>query len=394
MNLVWFLTVATVFSLTLGEFGQYPFGNTTFSLSITDIFLALSLIFLLIWQVGIKREIKLSLPFKFLTLFWGWGLLTLLLSQNIEGIFYLFRFVMYSSVFYLGYLLIQSKRVTIEKLLKYILISAVILALMGFLQLIFFPDFESLTDFGFDPHKGRIASTFLDPNFLGIFLNLGFLIAFYLSLKSKKFLIWLGLITLAIILTYSRTAYLLFLLQSILIGLFKSKKLLILILVLILVSYFLIPRVKERALGIINVDITAQKRIESWAKGLIIFQNYPVFGVGFNNLRDAISQKNLFDPHQTQEVHSGSGVDSGLIFVLATTGIIGLFIYLLFWANIFYQFIISYIKEKNFLFLLGSIWIVGLFVSGQFINALFYPAIMLPSYLLFGGLFAKTRARI
>src|SRR3989344_3504700 len=114
MNLIWFLTIGLIFSLVLGEFGQFPFASSVFSISLTDILLLITFFFLLIWQVGIKKEIKIFSHFKFLLLFWLVAFLSLVLSNNFSGVFYLVRFILYSLSFYLGIILATKKNISLK----------------------------------------------------------------------------------------------------------------------------------------------------------------------------------------------------------------------------------------------------------------------------------------
>ena len=136
MNLVWFLTIATILSTILGEFGQYPFGTTSLSISLTDILLTLTISVLLIWQIGIKKKLTAPNSFKILSLFWIVGFISLAFSGNFRGGLYLIRFIIYSSSFFLGYFLRKEKQVTLNKLSLIIITSGVLLSVLGFIQFI------------------------------------------------------------------------------------------------------------------------------------------------------------------------------------------------------------------------------------------------------------------
>lgn len=381
MNLVWFLTIASFLSLLLGEFGHYPFGASGVAISLTDILVTASLTFLLIWQIGIKKKIDLPSNFKWLACFFLTGSISLIVSKELQGGLYLIRFVVYSGSFYLGYSLIRSKVISLEHLLNLILISAVLLSFIGFFQLIFFPDLEFLTLFGYDPHKNRLVTSFLDPNFAGCFLSVAILAGFYLwtKKKNKLLLALLGLLTLATILTFSRSAYLMLFLELVFFGLLKLKKILLLLVIIFISSYLLVPRFSQRIVGGWEVDKSAIERINSWQNGLAVFRQNPLLGIGFNNLRSVFERENLFKVFSQEGGHSGAGVDSSLIFVLATTGIIGLIVYLFWW--VIYLKSIARKEESAFLYCL----ILGLLANSFFINSLFYPPVMLVLYSILGA---------
>src|SRR3989344_2392489 len=99
MNLILFTFIAAFFTLSLGEFGQFPFGNTDFSVSVFDILLTLSLSALLVWNIAIKKNLKMPRNFPYLIIFWAIAILSLFFSLDLSGWLYLIRFVIYASTF-------------------------------------------------------------------------------------------------------------------------------------------------------------------------------------------------------------------------------------------------------------------------------------------------------
>ena len=67
--------------------------------------------------------------------------------------------------------------------MKIIFRLGVVLSLIGFLQLLYYPDLEPLYRYGYDPHKNRLFSTFLDPNLLGSILNICLITGLFLFAK-------------------------------------------------------------------------------------------------------------------------------------------------------------------------------------------------------------------
>lgn len=385
MNLIWFLTIGTVLSIIFGEFGQFPFAST-FSFSLTDILLGMTTTFLLIWKIGIKKEVLLPQGFKALLIFWVIALISLLFSGNLGGIFYLLRFMLYSFAFYIGYILIKESRVKALWIINLVLVTAALFALLGFMQLIFYPDLSRLEEFGYDPHKYRLVSTFLDPNFAGVLLNLGLIISLYFFTQKKE-LKWFNFsagFLIAVILTFSRSSYLLMIVSLALLGIEYSKKLLLGLIIGSVLVFAFIPRVQERIEGIWQLDITVKDRLESYNAGFVIIKDSPILGVGFNNIGDALQEYNLLRTHQSSETHSSQGIDSSFLFVLATTGILGFSSYLFFWGFVLLKLFKGGKLSKAFLFFL-----VGLFVNSQFINSLSYPSIMLFIFLTSGALYAN-----
>lgn len=382
MNLIWFLTIGLIFSLVLGEFGQFPFASSVFSISFTDILLLITFFFLLIWQVGIKKEIKLFNHFKFLLLFWLIAFLSLVFSNNFSGIFYLIRFILYSFSFYSGFILATKQNISLVNISPTFIFSITLFASLGFLQLLFYPNLELISALGYDPHIGRFVSTFLDPNFSGAYLNIGLTLTFFIFFekKEKKYLFLSIFFLLAIILTFSRSAYLMLIFEILILGVLKSKKLLLLGFLVVFMAYLFVPRVTDRVNGVFQLDVTSLERVRSWEKGINLFQEKPFLGLGFNNLRQVLVSKGLIQTHETSLGNAVAGLDSSLIFVLVTTGITGFLIYLTFWGKAS----TSLFKRKKFSSQIILLIFVSLMINSFFINSLFYPPLMFVLYLLSG----------
>lgn len=393
MNLIWFLTVSTILSITLGEFGQFPFGMTSPSISLTDILLSLTLLLLFIWQIEVKKKFQMPKIFKVLMLFWIVAFGSLFWSGNLTGGLYLIRFIFYSLSFLLGYQLIKSKRIEMDKLIMVVVLTSSLLSILGCVQLLVLPDLEQLKLLGFDPHKERLVSTFLDPNFAGVIINLGLILSIYLWIKKKTFLLFLGIVTnsFALILTFSRSAYLMLLIALLLLGFLKFRKIMPLLLMTVIILFIAVPRFSERIEGILSLDKSASERIDSWNKGFIIFQKNPILGVGFNNLNAASEKYQLVKIFSKDGGHSSSGIDSSFLTVLSTTGVAGFLPYISFWILILINLLKRYqIKNQGDLPLFFLAIIASILVSSQFINSLFYPPNMLITYLLIGSFYGKT----
>ena len=385
MNLIWFLTIVTILSISLGEFGQFPFGSPV-SVSLTDILLGLNLSLFFIWKIGIEKKLFLPKEFKILTLFWLLGFVGLIFS-GFGGILYLVRFIFYSLSFLIGFHLISDKRINIFDLLRVFGITGLIIVVLGFLQLIILPNFDQLSLLGYDPHQNRLTSTFLDPNFAAAILvfMIGISLSLYLNSLRKEWLVIIPLEIIGFALTFSRSGYLMFVVVFGLLSILKEKRALFLAIPLILLS-LLIPQISQRIIGGLTLDSSARDRLISWQNGLNVFVKNPIFGVGFDNLRQFFVKNNLIQTYTASGGNSGSGVDSSFIFVMATTGICGLFTYLWWWKEILFK-AFKNSRSSQVLVILGCLYI-GLFINSQFINSLFYPPIMLMIYLTAGSLVA------
>ncbi|KKR25173.1 MAG: O-antigen polymerase [Candidatus Peregrinibacteria bacterium GW2011_GWE2_39_6] len=190
-----------------------------------------------------------------------------------------------------------------------------------------------------------------------------------------------------IILTYSRSAYLSFIVGTGLIGLLKSRKLLFgaLIACLLLISFS--DRAQERinnlyysAKSIITQeatelpDATARLRVDSWQNTLIIIKDHPILGVGYNAFGFAQRRYGFVDQIET---HSSTGSDSSLLTILATTGILGFSAYL--WIIVI--FFISSLKNKQNPLAMGFLaGTCGLLIHSIFVNSLLFSPFLIFFY--------------
>ncbi|MBI3103785.1 O-antigen ligase family protein [Candidatus Daviesbacteria bacterium] len=340
-----------------------------------------------------KSSLHLKKPPLFLKIFFMFiltAIISLILTplhlsaaEYSTSFFYIIRLVFYFLLYWLIYSeVFGSLRKDINNILLY---SGLGLALLGLLQFIFLPDLGFLSENGWDPHYFRTVSTFFDPNFAGAYFVLTLLLI--MSLRARKawpaspacgvasprgeqsvvfFIAYLALLT-----TFSRSSYLMFLVGGLALSFFKkSKKLVavsVLLFIVLLTGFQIYTRLVAKPRGI-DREQSANFRINTWQQGFAIFQKSPILGVGYNSYRYAIKEYNLADK-QFIESHGSSSNDSSLLSVLATTGVVGFIVYILFLASLF-----KYSMKNNFILTSA---ILGLLVHSVFANSLFYPFILI-----------------
>lgn len=397
MEIIKVLLISTLFSLVTGQLLRFPFFLNYGAINVTDILVFVVDFVFLIYTLSIRKSLKLSksviiplLSFTFLAV--ASNILSLSLFSQVQ--------VVSSSLFllrFLGYFLISQVILNIvtknkvERWQNLIEFIGVIFIALGFLQLIFFPDLSSLTVYGWDPHQRRIVSTILDPNFAGFIFTIIFALASSLFLFNDKkselfprkvhFLIALSAIV-AVVLTFSRSSYLALMVVILTIGFLKSPKMLICSILFLALTLGLIPQARSRIFGALSIDDTSQARIISWKNALTITSHNPIFGVGFNNYRFAQAKYQLFAYPGQIEIHSASGVDSSFLLVAATTGISGLFMFLLLIFSVL-KTIISKLKGRSINLAMLSIFL-ALLVHSQFVNSFFFPQISVLFWIIFG----------
>lgn len=257
---------------------------------------------------------------------------------------------------------------------KILLFSATALSILGILQLIFIPDLSFLAKYGWDPHYFRVVSTFLDPNFCGGFLALTLLlITQSTKVNFKKKVTLFLIIYLALAFTFSRSSLLLLLVGlSTLAFLKKSLKLLALMVISGLIFWGIFAFYQKAVAEPRNINRTqsAEYRLNTWQQGLTIFQKDPLLGVGFNSYHFALSQYQLADT-QALMSHGSTTNDSSLLYVAATTGVIGLIVYLAFLGDILLTAFKKFKIGNDY----GALTIAatfGLLANSFFVNSLFY----------------------
>lgn len=349
----WILTL----SIISGQLIKIPFGLG----GITP--LDLAVVFLLLINIR-KLNIK-TIPFfiKVGIVFAAICTLSLILTplhltppEYLNSFLYTLRFGLY---LFVGLLVFKNP-------LRMLQISGVALAILGLFQFIFLPDLRFLEAFGWDPHYYRTVSTFLDPNFLGAYLVL-VLIAVTQNIKGKSWLIF-SLLYIILMTTFSRSSYLMFLVSfTTLSFLTHSKKLFILSTSLFLglmLGFYIYTQLVTIPHGV-DRNASASYRLGTWQQGLTVFEKSPILGVGFNSYRYAIREYGLGNI-QFLNARGSTTNDFSLLYVLATTGILGLISYLFFIGSIF--------SKKS---IISTCFLAGLLVHSIFNNSLFYPPILI-----------------
>lgn len=364
-----FLPLILTLSILTGQLIKLP----VFAGSGATFLDAVTAILVLIGLIQIKFRLKTPPLFiKTVFLFMTVAVLSLILSplkvspfEAVISFLYLVRFGLY---FLLAWIIYSGGLPTVRHQAKKILIlSGSGLALLGLGQLIFLPDLRFLSAQGWDPHYFRTASTLLDPNFTGGFLSLTLLLLSWHIFKNGRDKLYLSLFTvvfLALLTTFSRSAYLNFGVAFLAFSILnKSWRLFFMtgVLSIVLLAGYLgyrqavaVPR---------NIDRTqsAEYRVNSWQLGWEMFTRAPVLGVGFNSYRFALQNYRLANENFISS-RGASSNDSSLLFVAATTGILGFLAYL--------GFLFGLAIKGDKVLIAG---LAGLLVQSFFINTLFYP---------------------
>lgn len=365
--------------LILFPFGQLlRFGFSTNYGNLQDVIVLFSLIY---YFLPITRLPKIDKYVRFSVFA---SLFSLVLSLNsvslvnlLYGALYLLRIISYYTFGVLVFNLIRLKAFSPTYLLNLLIAVGAVSAIFGWLQYLAFPDLVFLKYIGWDDHLYRLVGTFLDPGFTGLILVLGSLISLFLYSFSLKKIYLLSFIFLLIstLFTYSRASYL-----SLVVGLLSLvyferyiRKIALASLVLFSLVLLLIPKTEGEGVKLLRTA-SVNARISNYSQTIELIKESPLFGVGLNNL--CAYRVNRFNENPSS--HSCSGVDSSILFITSTTGIVGLMIFIF---TIYQPIYFVPAKFRTLLIMVYS----SLFVHSLFVQSLFYSFVMGYVAIFFGS---------
>lgn len=377
-------------SMILGQLVRLPGGGV-----VSDIVIP---IYLGVFMVTQWRKLHLVPKYVWWWLVWLlwllvgllWSLDQLPLGGEMQSGLYWIRLVMYTGLMIPWAIWFREDRQeTWQRAWNMIVGTGLAIAGLGFIQFVLVPDFSFMAQYGWDPHQGRLLSTWFDPNFVGGFLGLVLMlvVARLVLILQAKDVVWkhVGWLTgatawigLAVVLTYSRSALLATIIGLLALTVLISRKVLILTILVLSLVVLVSPRLQERIQGALELDVTASLRIESWEQTLNDIADNPWIGIGYNTTR--------YQQLIPESLNSSSGRDSSLLTLWMTGGIIGLVGYLaligykLFeWVRRFRQSPLLWERVMTSGAMAGWIVLLG---HSWFVNSLFYPHIMIPLFIL------------
>lgn len=326
-----------------------------------------------IYLLGLGRQPKV---FSYILGFLGVATFSLILSLTyfpISSVFwgtlYLFRLFSYSAFFAIAYNCARKDESFKGVLFNGLILVSFFTAVFGWIQYFWIPDLTSLKYIGWDDHLNRLVGTFLDPGYTGIILVFGFfaVLTKYLHKKRNSSLVLSIFFLLSTAFTYSRASYVALLAGVIWLVVKRRKfKVLFWVAAVVIIVILALPRPAGEGVRLERLQSIYARGL-NYSQTLAIIYTKPLFGVGFNNICRARTE--LFAGEGFQS-HACSGADSSLLFVVATTGVVGLLVYLSMGLRI--------LKAVEFdiygqTFLISS---VGLITHSLFVNSLFYPWVM------------------
>lgn len=401
--------------LTLGQLVRlHPFGSTSGgAVEALDLALVASVVTLLamLIRAGQVRAwvswLRHHAVWRWSVWFVGWAAASLAINlprytakQDLVAVSYFGRLL---AVFLLLWLSAWFADYLRQAYLRGFAMAATALLVLGYLQLVFVSNFAFMAQRGgWDPHLGRMLSTFFDPNYFGVFLVLVMVIALAKALgSSTRRLPWWALFAaswLGLYFTFSRSAFVAGVIAVVGFSLRRSWKLALTFLVVFLLILASPNRLGQRfsdSKGIAttgsakagvddvcgsagrNCDASGSARIVSFKRGLNLAARDVnlLTGVGYNAYGFALVNHGLLAAPRLS-VHSSQGSDSSLLNILVTTGLPGLMLFGGFLLAVVRRLL--FVPREN---LIASAlgWFTVAWIAASFLNnSLLYPSILVP----------------
>lgn len=389
-KLIRYLLFLIIILLPFGQLTYIPLSSTNINLYFVDVVIFFLAITWVIAHILYRKQINFPPLSKQIALFILICIFSLTFSvgryetsQIIVGCLYLIRWVFYSLVYFIVYE--ERKR---KELLTGLMIAGTISAVLGIIQYFIYPSLRNLVYAGWDPHEFRIFGTYLDSGFAGILYLLTLIPLFIFFLNGVKYRILLfisGILTFSsLLLTYSRSTFLALFVSLIVLSLLKkSYKIGIISISFLLVSIYFLPKPSMTSESVnLERTSTVDARTTNYLQTIMILSNHPFLGIGFNTLRYEKNNRSFINTDTMYPNHAGAGSDSSLLFVMATTGIVGFITYLSIWIKALQ--LEKYTKEDQTLSIIITMSIAALFIHSIFLNSMFYIWTMLWMWILLG----------
>jgi len=362
-----FLITITLILFSLGQLGRLSFLDQQINFYLYEVGVILILL-----SLFIKKKFQPLISNRQLTnaliIFISALLLSFMINlshfnstQNIIAGLYIIRLLMY--LIFAVYLVNQKL-----KIYKIVIIFTVVTLIVGFVQYFLYPDLRNLFYDGWDPHLFRIFGQFFDTSIAGAIYGLLFLYFIQKGrVKPNKLNIFLLiLLLLFIVLTFSRSLYLALIFTSV-VYLFKNKlsKIVFYLIIMFFVLVIIVPKPSGEGVNLTRM-FSIDSRVEDYKVAINLWSKKPIFGYGYNHIRD------IKNTNQTVDNHAASSFHSSFLNILVTGGVVGLVAYLFFLFKFFS------------LRIYGVYYGVFLIIMSHFDNILLHPFILfLTAILLF-----------
>lgn len=270
-----------------------------------------------------------------------------------------------------------------------LMLAVGILSVFGLVQLMVLDDLSVLTVYGWDPHQGRVVSTWLDPNFFGGFLVVALpIIAAY----WKRGRVLYGALVLSALLalagTQSRSALLALVgvlvvyapALAVFVGRARTgvRRLVVgsAFSALVVWGVFAGVLLGDRLVGFIQpYDPTVVLRTSAlelaWER---IVEPNVLVGVGYNAYQFATASAGLIGDFS---IHSRAGADNSWLTIWATTGVVGVALFALPWVVSGFILMRQLWQRFDWVFLAGLASLGALVIHSQVVNSFLYAHLLI-----------------
>jgi O-antigen ligase len=315
------------------------------------------------------------------------------LTELVISLAYLIRWLFYLGMYAIVVnCLAQSDVVRLLNALRNTILA---LALFGIVQSILLPDFaqmvypESRAYVDWDPQGHRLVSTMLDPNFAGALVLLGLLVevsrvAFGASAPHWRLLVLVA----ALLMTASRSSLLAMLVGGLVVLAARgvSRRMIRVGLAVLLLVAVSLPQLIRFAASFnkLEIDASALARVVVWGRGLTVFADHPIIGIGFN------TWGYVQEWYGWERIGVASySIEGGLLFVAVMSGLLGLAIYLgMLWTVVARSRRLwrnpGATPDARALGAATAASVIAMLVHSMFSNSLFFPFILVPLWMLWG----------
>ncbi len=261
-----------------------PFAHTM-TLRLLAIFIPA---FLWLLDIIVKKDFKIKrtaidLPVLFLLV---WGLLSTIFSVDIKYSFKEYRGDMLIGFLLLYFSIKNIEKEMVERIIDALIIGAVVVSAYGMVE------YAGLM--GQMESPGRMDSVTPDYNYFSTYLILVLPILFYRVYMSRaKMRVIYSFITIiaaiALMLTFTRAAWIAAFAEIVLFGIFINRKILIILFAVVIIGYIItnfknkIPIMASESLKaqVVHPSYTYTDRMELWRFGIMHLKDRPVFGFGY-----------------------------------------------------------------------------------------------------------------
>lgn len=398
-TMLYVLFVGACIAWVLGSLGRIPLASGAVILPL-DIVVGMIALTRMVRMKEWYQQIRTDAVGKYFLLFGAFGGLSLFMTmllqrpvalewgQFFNALLYLIRFGAYGQLLWLfprhG---TPSKDYVHRPWLAVILLAGLSMAILGFAQYFLYWDLRNLYYAGWDEHVARLFGTVLDPNYMGALLIVIIaLLQVWKSLSLRESLnryskilyttapMSIVILSVGVVLTYSRSSYLMLGTYALFVYATSLKKvghlLLIGIVSVLLITLTLSIRTTSEGTNLLRTA-SIQSRLTEYSQAIHIFSESPIRGVGYNAYRYAQRAHQFLPEKSWTTDHAGAGVPNSYLFILATTGIVGMGIF----VKMIYLLMME-LKVRHSVHVYALLIALGVHALTE--NTIFYPFILFP----------------